>query len=109
MLQVQVLSERGLHVERSGRLFVEACAMTYGVSLTPEAVAAIHEIIRDGVSEMETRGETETRDKIFQAQGNLVAFMHELVNEAERRADLEIDRQHVMAARASFCPVYPFS
>ena len=37
------------NLEESGRLLVQACAMSYGYGFTPEALRDVHEMIRDGV------------------------------------------------------------
>lgn len=100
----------GIKLEVSGRLIVEACSLSYGISFSPSALMTVHDMIRLGISIMVNNGEEETPLKLLEAQSNLANFICALAIEAKAQNYIDIERHHVLSMQQSkFCPVYPFT
>jgi len=108
-MATRMISKVGIALEESGRVLVQGYAMSYGLGFSPRALLLLHEMIRDGVAEMDSRGQAQDPERILEAQGNLARFIREAVADAQAARLPEVEEQNVLAVRASFCPVYPFS
>lgn len=96
-------------LEESGRLLVQACAMSFGYVFTPGALHEIHNMIRSGIGRMSDKGEESDPDKIFEAQRNLVEFVSKVAADARANNMTELDIHTVSSVLKDFCPVFPFS
>ena len=108
-MATRMISKVGIALEESGRVLVQGYAMSYGLGFSPRALLLLHEMIRDGVAEMDSRGQAQDPDRILEAQNNLAHFIKEAVADAQAARLPEVEEQNVLTVRASFCPVYPFS
>jgi hypothetical protein len=96
-------------LEESGRLLVQACAMSHDFGFSSQSLQTVHEMIHEAVQRMNSMGHANDHDRILEAQRNLAEYVSRAVVDAQANNLTEIQVQTLRNVELQFCPVYPFT
>ena len=95
------------NLEQGFRLLAVNTAMSYGYGFSPNSQHLVNEMIRQGVTELRANGQPDPND-VYEAQRDLVRFVYELVEEAQRSGTPEIQESIVAKIKKALCPLPPW-
>jgi hypothetical protein len=89
-------------------LNVEQVAKGFGLGIGPGSESLLRAFITDGVNRIEQEGLLNNDRRIAEAEIHLIAFVGGMAHEAKKQNLPMLHEGTFIAAKSSFCPLWPF-
>jgi hypothetical protein len=87
---------------------VEQVARGFGLGIGSDCESLLREFITTGVNRIEQEGLLSNQRRIAEAETHLIAFVGGMAHEAKMQNLSMLRERTFMAAKSSFCPLWPF-